>query len=114
MKNDNRVKIVAFADSSIKKAFDKLKSGKFEDKQLYDFINRAMDDLKKDPFCGIRIPRKQWPKEYIKKFDINNLWKYDLPGAWRLVYTVKGAKVEVMSIILEWFSHKEYNRKFNY
>ena len=70
--------------------------------------------MKKDPFVGIKIPKKLWPKEYGKNYGINNLWKYDLPNAWRLIYTVKGDAVQIVAIILEWFDHKKYERKFKY
>ena len=70
---------VAFANPKLEKDFEKLKQGKFEDKQLYEFIERAILDLKKNPMCGVKIPRRLWPREYIKKYQIKNLWKYDLP-----------------------------------
>ena len=114
MQKIERNKSVVFVDDKIKNAFDKLKQGKYEDFQLYLLIDRALDDLKLNPLIGIHIPKKQWPKEYIQKFGINNLWKYDLPNGWRLIYTLKGNEVEIVAIILEWFSHKNYERKFNY
>ena len=78
----------AFASPKLEKDFNKLKEGKFEDKQLYEFIERAIDDLKKNPMCGVKIPRKIWPKGYIKNYQIYNLWKYDLPDGWRLIYSI--------------------------
>lgn len=42
---DERIKEVAFADESLKEAYFKLKDGKFEDKQLFEFINKAIDNL---------------------------------------------------------------------
>ncbi|MDI6708812.1 MAG: hypothetical protein QME47_07005, partial [Candidatus Thermoplasmatota archaeon] len=30
------------------------------------------------------------PKEYIEKYSIDNLWKYNMPKAWRLLYSVAG------------------------
>ncbi len=53
MKQETRRIIVLFVDDKTKEAYDKLKSGKFEDRELYDFINRAIDDLKKNPRIGI-------------------------------------------------------------
>ena len=105
---------VAFADSKLENVFEKLQKSKFEDKQLYTFIERAIDDLKKNPACGTKIPRKLWPKDYIKEYQITNLWKYDLPNAWRLIYTILEDKVMILNVILEWFSHKDYERKFRY
>ncbi|OIO21109.1 hypothetical protein COV61_00175 [Candidatus Micrarchaeota archaeon CG11_big_fil_rev_8_21_14_0_20_47_5] len=113
-KPDLRKKYVVFADESVKHAYEKLAEGKSEDKQLYQFINRAFDDLKKNPFIGIKIPKNVWPAEYIRRYGINNLWKYDLPNGWRLIYTLKGGEVEIVSIILEWFDHKNYERRFGY
>ena len=39
---------------------------------------------------------------------------YDLPKGWRLIYSVTRKGVEVLSIILEWFDHKNYERRFKY
>ncbi|MBN2127266.1 MAG: type II toxin-antitoxin system RelE/ParE family toxin [Candidatus Diapherotrites archaeon] len=114
MKEDSRQKKVVFVDEKVKTDFESLKSGKSENLHLYEFIDRAFDDLKNNPCSGIKIPKSLWPKEYIKKYGIKNLWKYDLPNGWRLIYTIKGNEVEVISIILEWFNHKDYCKKFNY
>jgi Txe/YoeB family toxin of Txe-Axe toxin-antitoxin module len=105
---------VVFADEKLKDALQELKNGKGAEPRLYAFLDRAFDDLKKDPFCGVKIPKKLWPKDYEKKYKINNLWKYDLPNAWRLIYTIKADKVTVLAVILEWFDHKNYERKFKY
>ena len=105
---------VAFATTEIKKAFEELKSGKFEDKQLYEFLLRAIDDLKRNPFVGKNVPKNLIPKEYVKKFGVDNLRKYDLPNAWRLMYTLKGDELTIISVILEWLDHKNYERRFKY
>ncbi|MBU3907504.1 MAG: hypothetical protein KKA64_04625 [Nanoarchaeota archaeon] len=109
-----RIKEVAFADENLKKAYFKLREGKFEDKQMFDFINRAIDDLKQNPLSGTRVPNHLIPKEYIKKYGVDNLWKYNFPNAWRLTYTLSGDSVTIVSVILEWMSHKEYERRFGY
>ena len=58
---------VAFANKKIEHDFERLNEEKFEDKQLYIFIQRAIDDLKKDPMCGTKISKSLWPKSYINK-----------------------------------------------
>lgn len=105
---------VVFAEPKLKKAFDRLKDSKTEDRKLYEWIDRAIDDLAEDAFCGIQIPKKQIPKEYIRKYKIDNLWKYNLPNAWRLLYSVAREEVIIISIIIEWMDHKEYERRFKY
>lgn len=106
-----RERLVAFADEKVKEAYESLKN---ENPELHKFVERAIDDLKKDPFCGISVQKRLIPKIYIKKYNIDNLWKYDLPGAWRLLYSVVGDRVKIVSIILEWLDHKEYERRFGY
>ena len=105
---------VAFVDEKIKKAFEKLDDRKSDEKQLRIFILRAIDDLKKNPRCGILIPRRLIPKVYIQKYEVQNIWKYNLPNAWRLIYSIEEDQVSIMSIIVEWFKHKDYERRFKY
>jgi len=64
---------VSFIDKRSKRKFDELKEGRFENKMLYTFVNRAIDDLKLNPVAGVKIPRKLWPKEYVRKYKITNL-----------------------------------------
>ena len=105
---------VVFVDEKLRRAFENLKDSKTEDKKLYEWLNRAFDDLAEDAFCGIQIPKKQIPQEYIKKYGIDNLWKYNLPNAWRLIYSVAEDKVMIISIVIEWMDHKKYGRRSGY
>jgi len=106
-------KYVAFQNKKTENAFEELAGGKFEDKKLKKFIDRAIEDLKENPLCGIKIRKKLWPKDYSQE-QIDNLWKYNLPGAWRLIYTIKGNDVMIISVILEWFNHKDYEKRFKF
>lgn len=108
-----RVRVV-FAEEKLKQAFMKLKDSKTGDRKLYEWLNRAFDDLQSNPFCGIQIQRKLIPSRYIKKYNIDNLWKYNLPNAWRLIYSVAKHKIVIISIIIEWMDHKRYERRFGY
>jgi methionine synthase II (cobalamin-independent) len=66
---------VVFVNKKLEKNFEKLNKGKFQDKNLYKFINRAIDDLKQNPTYGIKIPKKIWAKDYVQKYEVTNLWK---------------------------------------
>ena len=105
---------VQFVDEGVKKAFEDLERSTTEDKQLHEWISRAFDDVQKNAFCGIQIPKNLIPKSYIKKYGIRNLWKYNMPNAWRLLYSIEGKDVKIISIILEWLDHKNYERRFKY
>jgi len=102
---------VVFISDELEKDFNELKN----DDPIKKGMIRAIKDLQQNAFSGIQIPKRLFPEEYIKKYGIKNLWKYDLPNGWRLLYTVTPEnEVELISAILEWFNHKDYERKFNY
>ena len=105
---------IQFADEKTKKAFLELENAKGDEKQLYEFLERAFNDIEENAFCGIQIPKKQIPKDYVKKYGVKNLWKYNLPNAWRLIYSIESNQILVISIVLEWMDHKNYERTFNY
>jgi len=105
---------VRFAEEKVKESFERLKESKTEDKKLYEWINRALDNLEENAFCGIQIPKRLIPKIYIEKYGIDNLWKYDLPRGWRLIYSVANNEICILSLVLEWMNHKNYERRFNY
>lgn len=102
---------VVFISDELEKDFNILKN----DDPIKKGIVRAIKDLRQNAFSGTQLPKRLFPKEYIQKYGINNLWKYDLPNGWRLIYTVTAEnEVELISAILEWFNHKDYDRKFKY
>jgi len=102
---------VVFISDELEKDFNELK----EDDPIKKGLIRAIKDLKENAFCGIQIPKRLFPGEYTKKYGINNLWKYDLPNGWRLLYTITPEnEVELISAILEWFDHKGYEKRMKY
>lgn len=110
----NKPVYVSFINKKLELEFEGLKHKKFEDKQLHYIIFEVMQILKLDPACGIKLPKRLWPKEYLQKYNITNLWKVNLPNGWRLVYTIDTTEIEIVNKILEWFDHKEYERRFGY
>ncbi len=100
---------VQFANKKVEDAFNKI-----ADKDLKRFLERAFKDIEANPFCGIQIPKKLIPKVYIDTHNAKNVWKYDLPGAWRLIYSIEGGQPVIVTIVLEWMDHKEYERRFKY
>lgn len=73
------------------------------------------DRLARDVTVGDPIRKSLIPTALKKKYEINNLWRLELPGGWRALYTIASrpaGKPEVF--ILRILSHKEYNRLFGY
>ncbi|MFA5745807.1 MAG: type II toxin-antitoxin system RelE/ParE family toxin [archaeon] len=100
---------VAFASKKLEKEVESI-----SDKEFKDEIEEIINKLKEKPDSGIHIPQKLWPKEYIKLYCITNLWKFDLRNGCRIIYTIKNDELRILCIILDCFSHKEYERKFKY
>ena len=106
-----RASKVVFVSDRLEKDFHSLK----DDDPIKKAIIRAIIALRENAFSGIQVQKKLIPKEYITRYSANNLWKYDLPRGWRLMYTITADnEVDLISAILEWFDHKEYERRFKY
>ncbi|MDD1693186.1 MAG: hypothetical protein LUQ71_00530 [Methanoregula sp.] len=103
-----------FIDDPVKQSFFQLRSGRTEEKEIHDQLNAAFDIIANDPFCGIQVPKRLIPKVYLTKYGIDNLWKYNFHKNWRLMYSVAGDGTQLITLILEWLPHKEYERRFGY
>ena len=104
---------VRFADEKIKQAFEQLLRSKGDERKLHEWLVRAFNDIEQDAFCGIQIPKRLIPKEYLQKYGVCNNGKA-WPNAWRLIYSIENQEIVVVSIVLEWMDHKEYERRFKY
>lgn len=105
---------IRFVDKNIREAFYKLEKGDNSERELFKFINQALDNIEENAFCGIQIPKRLIPKKYITKYGVKNVWKYDLPKAWRLIYSIVNDEIVVVSLVLEWLDHKNYEKRFKY
>lgn len=98
---------VRFYDQKVKREYLKLEK---KNQMLFQWVKNGIEKLSHNLRAGIQIV--PIPKYYLRKFpDIDNLWKLRLPKGWRLLYTVTQDEVRVMAIILEWASHKIYERR---
>lgn len=64
--------------------------------QLLKAIEREKNNLKFDPQHGIHIPRKNIPKATVARYGTDRLWKIDMVGYWRLIYTITGDEVKII------------------
>jgi hypothetical protein len=81
-----------------------------ENQQLMRSIKRTSKLIKENPQYGIQISQKLIPKKYA----VDNLWKVNLTGFWRMLYTLKGNELEIICFVLEICNHKKYNKLFGY
>ncbi len=82
--------------------------------QLLTSINNAIRNLKVNPYYGDLIPRKYLTKKVVKKYGTNKIFRVELVGYWRLLYTIIGEKARIIAFILEYMNHDEYNKLFSY
>ncbi len=104
-------KRIRFIDSSLEKAFNILK----DDDPIKKALIKAIRDIKENCYCGRNVKKKLIPKKFINKYRINNLWIYNLPSAWRLLYSLTtSGEIELIAVILNWMNHKDYERLFKF
>lgn len=85
-----------------------------KDDALYKVVRNIINDLKNDKIVGIRLKREQIPKYYIKRHNVNAVFKVDLPGYWRLIYGITAIHGEKKALLMELFDHKRYDKRFGY
>ena len=81
-----------------------------EEIQLLKSIKQKRDFIKENPFYGDNIPKNLIPRDY----DVQNLWRAELSGYWRMLYTIKGDQIEVICFVLDILDHPSYNKLLGY
>jgi len=80
--------------------------------RLHKAIKKGIEKLKMNRLAGRKIPREQVSKRFVRLYGTTNFWKLDLSREWRLIYTIAGDSIRILSIILCWFdSHKQYEKE---
>lgn len=102
---------VRFIDNELEKAFNSL----LDEDPIKKALKKAIQNIKEDYQAGEYIPKNKIPEPYLRKYGINNVRVYDLPFAWRLMYTVTGSsEIGIISVILDWRNHKDYEALFKF
>lgn len=77
-------------------------------------INRVKELLKENPFAGDQVPKRIIPGKYIEKYDAENVWRIELADRWRLVYTITGNQLEIVTFVMDICNHRDYDKIFGY
>ncbi|HLC86719.1 MAG TPA: hypothetical protein VJH65_00365 [Candidatus Nanoarchaeia archaeon] len=103
---------IVFAEKKLKSAFEDIKE---KDKEVYRQIEKAFEEISRNVFCGRNVKKNLIPKRFIKKYSINNLWIYNLPQGWRMLYSIATPdKIEIIALVLDWINHKDYEKLFGF
>ncbi len=101
----------------VEKVLDELRASKSKhEKTLLNGINKKIELVKGDIQYGDPIVKKLIPNEYRINYDANNLFRIELPGFWRMLYTLKNGLTEdeIVVLIVDIINHKIYNKRFGY
>ena len=94
--------------------YESLKKNKKQNTALLTSIQNIIDSLKNDQMVGNHIKRNQIPKYYIKKHDVQVLYRVELPKFWRLAYTIITINHVKQALILDLLDHKSYDKRWGY
>jgi len=83
---------------------------------IFDAINNKKELIKTNPHYGEPVAKKLIPKEYLQKYEITNLFHVELPGFWRMDYTLTNneMKIEIIAFVLSITDHDKYNKIYGY
>ncbi len=84
------------------------------DSYLSQIVDEALDVLRDKMFAGQLIEKKKFPRIYIQRYGITNLYRYNLDRSTRLTYTIVGDASGLAVVVLEILNHKEYEKRFGY
>ena len=82
--------------------------------QLLTSINNTLRNIRADYRYGDLIPRRYISRATIERYGTDKIFRVELIGYWRLLYTIVGDEVEIIALILEYMDHDTYNKIFGY
>ncbi len=95
--------------------FQSFLEGLGPDSKIRKWIEDMKDVLKKNMLAGEPIPKKLIPDYYVRRYGVDNLFRYRHPEGCRSCYVLDViGGVGVCPVILDFMSHTEYERRFGY
>ena len=81
-----------------------------EEMQLLKAIKQKSELIRQNPMYGNNIPKNLIPKG----LDVSNLFRVELTGYWRMLYSLEGNEIEIVAFILFITDHQAYDKLFRY
>ena len=110
-----RLKLSPEAEEVYKHLNEEAPTSKTE-RMILKAVNQKVELIKSNPHFGNPIAKNKIPEEYKQKYGIVNLFRVELPGAWRMLYTLTDgeSEIEIIAFVLDMINHKQYDKKFGY
>jgi hypothetical protein len=88
-------------------------------REVQKALRRKAQEVAADPQLGTFVAMTRVPRSTRQKWErrvgpVQNLYKLDLPGAWRALYTIGSDGPLRVVLVLEVLRHKEYERVLGY
>lgn len=84
-------------------------------RSIINAINQKIGWIKYDKHYGNPIAKNLIPKEYIDKYRVENLFRVELPGFWRMLYAIKNDEDgQQYAFIIDILDHPSYDKKFGH
>ena len=110
-----RLKLSPEAEEVYKYLNEEAPTSKTE-RMILKAVNQKVELIKSNPHFGNPIGKNKIPLEYKQKYEVTNLFRVELPGAWRMLYTLTDgeSEIEIIAFVLDVIDHKQYDKKFGY
>ena len=97
--------------------YNKLEAEPQKNKVMLEAINNVKQQLENsDQPLGAHHKKENMPRLYMKRYDLQSLYHFDMPGDYRLMYTVRRSPIDALkeALFLELLTHDKYNKMFGY
>jgi len=82
--------------------------------QILSSLTIARYNIESDHFYGDLIPKRNITKQIIDRYKTTKIFRVELVGYWRLLYTIMGHESSIVVLILDFMDHDRYNKLFGY
>ncbi len=110
-----RLKLSPEAEEVYKYLNEEAPTSKTE-RMILKSVNQKVELIKSNPHFGNPIAKDKIPNEYKQKYNTTNLFRVELPAAWRMLYTLTDGEneIEIIAFVLDIIDHEQYDKKFGY
>ncbi len=86
------------------------------ERSILNAVNKKVELIKINSHYGEPVSKDKIPHIYRTKYDINNLFRVELPQFWRMLYSLTHgeSEIEIIAFILEIHAHDAYDKRFDY